>query len=384
MRIVHTSDWHAGKVWKRVDRTGELVAVLDHLARFVESSKVDLVLVTGDLFDNAMPKPEAERAVFRFFRRIGAAGAQSVVIAGNHDHPARIEAWGTLAELAGVHAVGRLRPLDRGGLLEVRARSGELALVGAVPFTPMGKFVSALELAEDEAVARQTYSSHVAGVFRAISDRFRPGAINLIAAHTDVESALRSGTERTVHLGTDWAMTPQAVPANATYVALGHIHVPQAVSGALSPTRYAGSPLQLDFGEVGEAKSFVFIEASPGLPARHEVIAYEGGKALVDVNASLAELERDASQLANAGWLRVTVPLSAPDPDLSGKVRRLLSNALVVRGDLPERIEIGPLAPVRSGASALELFQGYLARAEIAAPPGALSAFEALVQEVEL
>ena len=382
MRIVHTSDWHAGKVWKRVDRTPELVKVLDHLARFVASERVDLVLVTGDLFDNAAPRAEAERAVFRFFRDIGRAGAKSVVIAGNHDHPARVDAWGLLAELSGVLTVGRLRPIDR--LLEVTSRAGELALVGAVPFTPMGKFVAALDLAADEGAARQTYATKLSAVFRAISERFRPDAVNLIAAHTDVDGALRSGVERSVHLGTDWAMTPQAVPPNASYVALGHIHAPQAVPSALSPTRYAGSPLQLDFGEVGEAKSFVFIEAKPGAPVTTSLIPYEGGTALVDVRASLVELERDAARHASAGWLRVTVPLDSPDPEVSAKVRRLLPNALVVRGELPERLEEGALPMVRTGASPLSLFEGYLARTGLTPPPGVLEAFAATVEEVEV
>ena len=51
MLIVHTSDWHAGKAWKNVDRLAELDAVLDDLAGFVEREKVDLLLHTGDVFD---------------------------------------------------------------------------------------------------------------------------------------------------------------------------------------------------------------------------------------------------------------------------------------------------------------------------------------------
>src|SRR5262245_56835614 len=71
MRILHTSDWHAGRVWKGQDRLPELQDILEHLGDFVEREKIDLVLMTGDVFESASPPPEAERAVTRFFKRIG-------------------------------------------------------------------------------------------------------------------------------------------------------------------------------------------------------------------------------------------------------------------------------------------------------------------------
>src|SRR5437870_13779616 len=110
MRIVHTSDWHAGRIWKSLSRLDELEAVLDDLGHFIEQEKVDLLLVSGDIFDSGVPSASAERLVFRFFRRVGDAGAKSIVIAGNHDSAARLEAWGTLAELVDVHIRGRVRP----------------------------------------------------------------------------------------------------------------------------------------------------------------------------------------------------------------------------------------------------------------------------------
>ncbi len=71
MKIVHTSDWHAGRVWKNISRLDELEACLDHLADYVERESVDLLLVTGDVFDSGAPAARAERTVFRFFKRIG-------------------------------------------------------------------------------------------------------------------------------------------------------------------------------------------------------------------------------------------------------------------------------------------------------------------------
>src|SRR5215469_12710330 len=150
MRVVHTADWHVGRLWKNIQRLDEMARVLDHLARYIEREKIELLLVAGDVFDTCNPGADAERLVYEFFRRLGAAGVPAVVIAGNHDSPGRMDAWGMLAELAGVRAIGKPRAVAKGGLQEIRTRSGETALVAALPFAGPAVFVSALELGEEE------------------------------------------------------------------------------------------------------------------------------------------------------------------------------------------------------------------------------------------
>lgn len=118
MLIVHSSDWHAGRLWKGIDRLDELEAVLDNLGDFIERERVDLLLMSEDVFDSRCPSAAAERAVFGFFRRVGKAGTKTAVIAGNHDDPLRLEAWGTLTELVDVNdgrapAFGRPRRRHR-------------------------------------------------------------------------------------------------------------------------------------------------------------------------------------------------------------------------------------------------------------------------------
>ena len=123
------------------------------------------------------------------------------------------------------------------------------------------------------------------------------------------------------------------------------------------PAYYAGSLLQMDFGEAGEEKTFNVVTASPGQPGVVESIPYEGGLPLVDLHASLAELEAGAER-HRKGWLRVTVPQTEKDPDLNRKVRALLPNALVVRAELPEAEERPDVRP-ESGASPDRLYAAY-------------------------
>lgn len=358
MRIVHTSDWHAGRLWKNVNRLPELGTVLDNLADFLLRERVDLMLMSGDVFDSAGPSAEAERMVFSFLRRIGSAGVQSVVIAGNHDHPARLEAWGTLAELVGVRSLGLPRRRDVGGLIEIESRDGERAQIAAVPFASIGRLVSAMDMTADASVAAQKYADGMQRILEHLAGGFRPDAIRLIVAHTHLANAILAGSERRVHVGEEWAMTPQAIPDTAQYVALGHIHRHQKVE-APAPTFYAGSPLQLDFGEVGETKQFLLLEAAPQLPVRVEPVPYQGGVALMDVCGTLGEIERDAERYRSIGHLRVKVLLSARDPDIARKVRQLLPNAVVVNADLPRDEQVPMVDRPAPGAAPRDLYAAY-------------------------
>src|SRR5262249_28268981 len=94
-------------------------------------------------------------------------------------------------------------------------------------------------------------------------------------------------------------------------------------------------------------------------PAHIERVPYVGGRTLLEVRMTLPELEQHAERLRNAGWLRVTVPLTERDIDLNRKVRQLLGRAVVsVDYELPERANGGP-EPSRSGLEPVELFRLY-------------------------
>jgi len=385
VKIVHTSDWHVGRRWKGIQRLDEMEAILDHLAQFIERESVDLVLHTGDIFDSRNPPAEAERLVNRFFIRVGRAGAHMVVIAGNHDDPQRLDARSLLAEYANVQILGRPRSAQHGGYRVIETRCGDKAVVAALPFASPGAWVSALDLAGDEASSRSKYARMFQLAVQNLSQAFQPDAVNLLMAHAHLEGAVFGGSERRVHIGEDWAATAQTLPATASYIALGHIHKPQKVGGTL-PAYYAGSPLQMDFGEAGQDNTFVVVTATPGKPAKIEHVQYEGGLPLVDLRATLQELEGIAHAHRTGCWLRVTVPLKEKNPDINRQVRDLLPNALVVRTELPEIEQPRTIRPAE-GASPSEYYSAYHMHEHEAEPaPDVVETFQQLhtaVSELE-
>ena len=358
MRIVHTSDWHAGRVWKHIDRLPELVDVLENLGDFLERERIDLLLMSGDVFDSGAPKPATERLVFGFFKRIGRAGIKSVVIAGNHDSPARLEAWGTLAELVDVQTVAFPRRLDDGGLVEVEARSGERARVAAVPFAAPRRLVSALDLSADETQVRQKYDQGMRQIIAHLVGGFERETINLVMAHTHLQGAVFSGSERQVHLGEEWATTPQALPSSAHYIALGHIHRSQKVEAA--PALLSTRALRCSSISARPVKKKLRLDRCPAATAGPHRANFVSRRTPAPIGSHGARrVGAEAARLSARGWLRVRVPLKVADPDVNSKVRRLIPNAVAVEIELPEKAEEKDPSRPPGGSPPRELYQAY-------------------------
>ena len=335
MRIVHTSDWHAGRRWHGLDRSDELRATLMSMCEWVEHNDVHLALVSGDLFDGAAPSATALRLVLDVLTRLGRT-CPVVAIAGNHDNNRRIDALAELASLANVHLRGRPRSKQAGGVLDLRTEGGR-AIVACLPFAPVRTLVSALDRQDDDTVAYQRYADGVRALVTHLTTAFEDDAVNLLIAHTHLDGAQISNSERLVHVGDQWAAPAQTLPADAHYVALGHIHRPQSVDHSGSPAVYAGSPLQLDFGEEGEDKSFVVVDATPGAPATIRRQPYAGGRELSSWQGSLEALHAQAEALvATNHHLRLTLDLDGTLTDIARTVRDLVPNAVIVRVNLPE------------------------------------------------
>ena len=413
MRFLHTSDWHAGKAWKGQSRLDELEVVLDDLASVVERERVDLVLMTGDVFDTSSPSAEAERLVFRFFRRVGQLRVPSVVIAGNHDSPARVEAWAQLAELAQVTACGVVKPHDQGGCVTLDMASGERVVVGMVPFVGPSQFLSAEELGASPDDAGARYARRMERLVTGISAGFRADAVNILMAHTHLQGAAVGTSERRVHVAEAWAADPGMLPPTAQYVALGHIHRHQQIVGAPVPTWYAGAPMQLDFGEEGEPKAWNLVDAQPGRPAHVEPRPYAGARPLRTVTVTAAELIRVGTRLRIASpgdaaappadlfavpivdvsdhpHLRVIVDCTAGavDPDINRRVRAAIPGVVSVdilrRGPSEDESATRPAGPDpgRGGTLAPRaLYALFLDQHGATVDDATLAAFDALYED---
>lgn len=362
MKILHTADWHVGKTIRGRSRADEHAAVLTEIADVAAREQVDLVIVAGDQFDTAAPSARAEAIVYRALLDLAATGAQVVVLAGNHDSSRRWDAVKPVLDHTNVHAAARLaRPAD-GGVVDVPVASGQTARIALLPWVSQRSIVRAdqlMELDADQHAGR--YAERMRQIVEALTADFGPETVNIVAGHLTVAGGMPTlgGGERAAHTIFDYVVPPAVFPADAHYVALGHLHLPHRIPGPC-PIWYAGSPLALDFGErETDHKAVLIAEADPGIPAEVRPVALQAGRRLRTLRGSLDEVLDRAGQVGDA-HLRVILDEPARS-GLADQVRRELPGVVDVSIAPPEDGPDDPDWDLDSlRGSPVDLFADYL------------------------
>jgi exonuclease SbcD len=384
MRLLHTADWHVGRTVRGRSRAAEFAEVLAEVVGIAREESVDAVLVAGDLYDHRAPPPEADELIFDTLIHLYEARIPVVAIPGNHDSALRWRALGRLLGPIGVDVVPRVAPPAQGSAVEIRSRDGdETAIVACVPFVPERRFADAAALFGAPEAWFQSYAEGMGRLLAAMTEAFRPEAVNVLMAHLFTDGAIPGGGEHQVTIGIEYAVSPSRLPATASYVALGHVHRPQPVRGAPSPTRYAGSLLQLDFGETEQTKSVAVVEARAGAPAKVREVTLGSGRRLVDVEGALDEVLAAGRALPEA-YLRVVVRTDGPVPGLAAQVRDELPNAVDV-GLRYERATAPDDGPPLSSLQPRDQFTSYYrSRHGVGqVPEDLLSAFDEVLADVQ-
>jgi DNA repair protein SbcD/Mre11 len=382
MKILHTSDWHVGKVLKGQSRLDEHIRVLGQVVEIAKTERPDLVLVAGDLFDTAAPTPDATRVVTRALSALRGSGAEVVAIAGNHDNGPALDALRGWAEAAGVTVRGTVRDRAADHLIEGRTAGGERWRLVALPFLSQRYAVRATEMFSlSAAEATQTYADHVGRLLRALTESFagagNGGAVNLITAHLTVVGGTLGGGERDAHTIQSYAVPATVFPTSAHYVALGHLHRRQAVLGPC-PVHYSGAPFAVDFGEEENTPSVTIVEVTAQTAAKTRDVPVTNATPLRTVRGTLAQL---STVDTGDAWLRVYVR-EKPRAGLREAVQELLPRALEVRIDPEALADVeAPQRAHRSGRAPRELFADYLA-GKGHADPAVTALFDRLYGEV--
>jgi len=373
MKILHTSDWHVGKVLKGRDRYDEHVAVLGSIVKIARDEDVDVVLVAGDLFETSAPNAKAQGLVMRTLLALRENGRHVVVIAGNHDNSGLLDSvYRPVLGQLGLHVLGLPKRPDSGGTVTLRTRDGEEAKVAALPFLSHRFAVRAAEIVMHE-FAEHTldYSQRVSAIVEQLTSgftdaeftdaEFTDDGVNLVVAHATLLGGRRGGGEREVQTSLDYELSASMFPASAHYVALGHLHRQQEIAGPC-PIFYSGSPLPIDFGEETNEPVALIVEARPGVRADPRPVPITGARRLKTLRGSLEAVMEEGEQAGDA-YLRVI--LAEPSrAGLGDLVREKLPNALEVSLDDAHRPRPGGRSEgdraSRVGRSPVELFSAYL------------------------
>jgi exonuclease SbcD len=332
--MFHTSDWHVGKPLRGVSRTPDHEVVLAEIVAQARDAKPDLIIHSGDVFDGLRPATADLRLALGALNQLGAI-APTVVLAGNHDSGALFDVFAMLlGNGSRVRFVSKARPPADGGIVEVEAGDGTRLRLAPVPFVHANRQI---DWFGDPQRFMAVYARRMQLIndilWEGLEDGYDPARDVLIyAAHLHVSGAHLSGSERLVHVSETYAAESSGLPM-VSYSALGHIHKPQQVPGR--DAHYVGSPMQLDYGEAGEAKSSIVVDVLPGRPAEVQRLPLTAGRALLELRGTFEQIEARAPQVANE-LLRAVVESEDPILDLADALAELFPLATLV--EMEERI----------------------------------------------
>lgn len=341
IRILHTADWHLGQTFFGYDRTEEHEVFLNWLAEEIRQKEIDALIIAGDVFDVSNPSAASQSMYYQFIYRVTAENPylQIVIVAGNHDSAARLEAPLPLLQAMRTEVRGVVRKLEGGEIdydhltVELKNRKGEVELLCmAVPFLRQGDYPGVQTEGNPYAEGvRELYAQLLQRLWKRRTENQAILAIGHLQA-TGSEIAEKDYSERTVIGGLE-CVSPEAFSEQIAYTALGHIHKAQRVSGREN-VRYAGSPIPMSFAEKHYHHGVVMVTFDGGCavdierlecPKLIPLLSVPNGEP-VSPEAILEALKELPETEAVAPYLEVKVLLEEPEPMLRQEIEDALAD----------------------------------------------------------
>ncbi len=331
MKIIHTADWHLGQNFFDYERKEEHLAFLDWLKEQIKYHAVDLLLIAGDIFDSPNPSADSQKMYYHFLREVTEENKnlQIIITAGNHDSAARLEAPGPLLEQFNISVKGAITRLEDGSI--------DLASL-VVPITAGGSCLAVPYIRHGDYPSAETYAEGVSKLYKELYDFAKDRETPLIAmGHlqaTGSEISVNDRSERTIIGGLE-AISPESFAENIAYVALGHLHRAQRVSGR-DYIRYSGAPLPMSFAEKNNIQgvNLITIEKTTTIErlifeAPVKLISLpDKPKPLDEVLEVIAELPE--GEISNTSpFLEIKIHLTEPEPSLRFKIEEALKTKAV-------------------------------------------------------
>ena len=364
MKILHTADWHLGQLFHEYDRTLEHQNFLNWLLETLKTEQIDVLLVSGDVFDISNPAAASIKMLYTFLKEATQKNTklQIVITAGNHDSASRLEAPKPLLESSKIHIIGTIEKNSEGQIdyekltIPLQNAAGEITTwCLAIPFLRMGDYPSVPN-------ASNPYSEGVTALYREAFEfanaKKNTNQTIIAMGHLHTHHAEISDMDKTERLIMGGV---ECIPATAfnpeiKYVALGHIHKAQRIGGK-EHIRYSGSPLPMSFSERNykhqvilfeldnEITSLKSIEIPVSIPLLRIPLKAEP---LEEVLLKLHQL-KDKNEVEIAPYVEIQVLLEEPEPALRHKIDEVLKfkNVKLAR--------IQPHYPLKKGSSSESL-----------------------------
>ncbi len=337
LKIIHTADWHLGVRLHKKDLSQDHQLFFDWLIDLIKEREIDVLLVSGDIFDHANPSQEAQAQYYNILYRLKETGCKVILTAGNHDSPAVLNLTKEFLKIMDIHVVGELKEQviwlkkRRHGDVETwRRGEGDVeAVVCAAPYLRDADIRLAAEgelLQEKQQRRKHGMRQHFQGLVDACKEY---GEVPIILmAHLFAAGAEISEQKRDITIGGLDAFLSTDFPDGCHYVALGHIHRPMQIGGT-NNIRYSGSPVALSFSEKEQKKIVVEIVVDNGCISEINPVEVPQNRRLVRFAGTFQEVEHQLKSFENDCTLKafaeVEIIEEKRDLDLPIKVHGLVT-----------------------------------------------------------
>lgn len=335
MKIFHTGDWHIGKIVNQVHMTEDQEHVLHNLIELMEAERPDVLIITGDIYDRAVPPVEAVELLDKVLSKILLELEIPVlIISGNHDSPDRLGFGNQILQAKGLHIAGRFQKETKVVTLEDEHGPVNFYLI------PYASPALVKDTLEQEDIC--DHDSAMKAIAESIRERWAPEQRNVIVSHgfvRGVSEPEQSESEKPLSLtsvgGADYVNVNHF--QGFTYTALGHLHGPQSAGQEI--VRYAGSLLKYSFSETDQKKGITAVHIGPDGAVQHE---YKSLRTLRDMRKIKGQLHAllDPAVYKDTNvddYLHVTLTDEGELLEAMAKLRQVYPNVLALEFEAKER-----------------------------------------------
>ena len=354
MRFLHTSDWHLGRIFYERSLVDDQRHVLQQIIEIAAREKVDAVLIAGDIYDRAIPPPEAVRLLSWVLEELSLRLRVPVMmISGNHDSGPRLSFGATILSRQKLRIIGSLE-----GMLEPLRIEDEFGIVDlfGIPYSDPAEVRIASKNAD-----LQGHEEALSWCVAQLKPHIKNPSVAL--AHAYVAGGTDSDSERPLSIGGKAMVAPE-IFSPFVYTAMGHLHRQQKVGEGV---HYCGSLLSYHFSEKDTPKSVTLVELGKERKPVLSLVPLIPKRRLLVISGSFDEIIAQARLNPNPNdYILIRREYDRPRPDALAQLRQQYENLVgieVMAKNLKQEAENEELGKsIRKGGNISELFAGFYKR----------------------
>ncbi len=346
MKILHTSDWHLGSTLCGRKRYDEFDLFLDWMIECITTEQIDVLLISGDIFDTSHPSSKAIEYYFNFLGRVAKTCCQSVVItAGNHDSPSLLDAPRELLKYLNIFAIGEISDSYDDEVIVLKDQNNNpFLVVGAIPFL-RDKDVRSAAAGESRDEKSRNLMNGIQEHYHKVCAIAKQRRVNVgkeipVVVMGHLYAVGGHSTEgdgvRELYIGNLARVDTGIFPSGIDYLALGHLHTPQIINNC-ETIRYSGAPLHMGFAEAQKQKSIVLVEFGPEGLIRTKEISIPRFRNLVSIRGNYEKVTSEIWDLKRKG-IPAWVEIILDDDRIIPEIQEMINST--VRGSEIEILKI--------------------------------------------